>query len=226
MNHKRVERLMNEVNLKANVRKPKSTKESKSQAAGFVYENLLARNFDAEKPNQKWVTDMTEVITGNEKRYISAILDLFNREVIAFEIGPSPNTKLVEATVRKAQKKRRLQNLEGVIIHSDQGSMYRSLDYYHLSKELHFIPSMSRKANCWDNAVIESFFSQLKTEAPCFYPVNKPSILKKSFEKYIRYYNEVRIQSRIGFVSPKKYYSNYLQSLKGAFNLLNVRATT
>ncbi|MFD1780147.1 hypothetical protein ACFSFW_15885 [Fredinandcohnia salidurans] len=68
------------------MRKPKSTKESKSQAAGFVYENLLARNFDAEKPNQKWVTDMTEVITGNEKRYISAILDLFNREVIAFEI--------------------------------------------------------------------------------------------------------------------------------------------
>jgi putative transposase len=93
--------------------------------------------------------------------YISAVIDLFNREVIGFEISSSPNKEWIKATFKAAQKKRKLDTLEGVLIHSDQGSVYRSHMYLNLSKELHFIPSMTQKANCWDNAVIESFFSQL-----------------------------------------------------------------
>ncbi|MEC1641127.1 IS3 family transposase [Schinkia azotoformans] len=212
VNHKKVERLMREANLKATVRQPKSTKESKTKAAGFVYENLISRDFEATHPNQKWVTDITEFLVGAKKRYVSAIMDLFNREILACEISSSPNYELVETTVRKAMKKRKLKDLEGVIIHSDQGNVYRSLNYHLLSKELHFLPSMSRKANCWDNAVIESFFSQLKTELPCFYPVNELGTIEISFKKYIRYFNEGRIQKRIGFISPKQYYLNYQQA--------------
>src|SRR5699024_2691692 len=134
-------------------------KKEKSSAAGFVYENHLKREFNAEHPNQKWVTDMTELWVENQKIYISALMDLFNREIITFEISDSPNLQLIEDTIEAARKKRNLKNLDGVLIHSDQGSVYRSLMYRNLSKELKFIPSMSRKANCWDNAVIESFFS-------------------------------------------------------------------
>ena len=90
---------------------------------------------------------MTEVLMGQEKMYISAVMDLFNREVIAFEMSSSPNKELINATIKAAQKKRKLDILEGVLIHSDQGSVYRSHMYRNLSKELQFIPSMSRKAN-------------------------------------------------------------------------------
>jgi putative transposase len=209
INHKKVARLMNETNLKAKVRQPKTTHETKEQSAGYVYKNLLNRDFDADHPNQKWVTDMTEVLMGQEKLYISAVMDLFNREVIAFEMGLSPNKELIKATIKAAQKKRKLDTLEGVLIHSDQGSVYRSHMYHNLSKELHFVPSMSRKANCWDNAVIESFFSQLKTEFPCFYPNCPIESFQHNLKKYIRYYNEKRIQKRMGFVSPKMYYLDY-----------------
>lgn len=161
VNHKKVARIMREANLKAKVRRKKVTKESKSSSAGFIYENHLERDFNVEHPNQKWVTDMTEIWVENRKFYISALMDLFNREIIAFEISDSPNLQLIEDTIKAARRKRKLKTLEGVLIHSDQGSVYRSLIYNKLSKELKFIPSMSRKANCWYNAVIESFFSQL-----------------------------------------------------------------
>lgn len=203
---------MKEIGLKATVRRPKTTKESKVQCAGYIYENLLARSFEAEYPNQKWVTDVTEVQINGAKRYISAIVDLFNREVIAIEISSSPNFDLIEATIKAAQKKRKMPNLEHVIIHSDQGNVYRSMNYNQLSKKLRFTPSMSRKANCWDNAVIESFFSHLKTELPCFYP----DIQLETFEKYLRayskYYNEKRTHSSLGLVSPTTYYFNYLNA--------------
>lgn len=213
VNHKRVARLMKEANLKATVRLPKTNEETKGKAAGFVYPNLLERNFEAYHPNQKWVTDMTEVIYKGEKLYISALMDLFNREIIAFKIGLSPNKQLIEDTIKAAKKKRKLKTLEGILIHSDQGSVYRSLMYHGLRQELKFTSSMSRKGNCWDNAVIESFFSQLKTEFPCFYPVNKDSnTLQTNLLKYIKRYNEKRIHSKIGYVSPKQFLEDYLKA--------------
>jgi len=214
VNHKKVARLMREEGLKAKVRRPKSTKESKEHATGFVYKNLLNRDFKAERPNEKWVTDLTEIWIGTRKFYISAILDLFNNEIVASIEGSSPNQELVAATVRKAMKARKLKTLKGIIIHSDQGSVYRSFLYYGLSQELRFTPSMSRKGNCWDNAVIESFFSQFKTEFPCFYPINTAKTFIVNFHKYIRYYNEKRIQKKTGFVPPKEYYKNFIKSIK------------
>lgn len=208
VNHKKVARIMRETNLKATVRRPKSTKESKSKAGGYVYENLLNRDFEATHPNQKWVTDMTEVLVEDKKYYISALMDLFNREILALQVSSSPNLELIKATIEAAQKKRKLRSLEGVLIHSDQGSVYRSYEHNRLVKKLGFTPSMSRKANCWDNAVIESFFSQLKTELPCFFKVNLHTF-QQDLKGYFRYYNEKRIQHKLGFVSPKVYYLNY-----------------
>jgi putative transposase len=204
---------MREANIKATVRHPKTTKESKGKAAGYVYENLLSRDFQATHPNQKWVTDMTEVLVENKKYYISALMDLFNREVMALKVSSSPNQELIKATVEAAQKKRKLKSLEGVLIHSDQGSVYRSFEYNKLAQNLKFTPSMSRKANCWDNAVIESFFSQLKTEFPCFYPTIQIHTFQQDLSHFIRYYNEKRTQYKLGFVSPKQYYLNYQKAV-------------
>ncbi|WP_307411047.1 IS3 family transposase [Neobacillus ginsengisoli] len=158
VNHKKVARIMREANIKATVRRPKTTKESKGKAAGYNYENLLNRDFQAAHPNHKWVTDITEVLVEGKKYYISALMDLFNRELLALQVSSSPNQELIKATIEAAQKRRKLKSLEGVLIHSDQGSVYRSFKHIKLAKKLKFTPSMSRKANCWDNAVIESFF--------------------------------------------------------------------
>jgi len=210
VNHKKVARLMKEANLKASIRRPKTTKTTKTKAAGYIYENLLQRDFQASHPNHKWVTDVTEVTVEQEKFYISALMDLLNREVIAFEISSSANFELIRATIEAAKKKRKLTSLDGVIIHSDQGNIYRSFHYSQLSKELKFIPSMSRKANCWDNAVIESFFSHLKVEYPCFYPTIKINSLEQNLNKYMRYYNEKRSQYKLGLIAPKTYLLNYV----------------
>lgn len=209
VNHKKVARIMREANIKAVIRRPKTTKVSKDKAAGYVYENLLERDFHANHPNQKWVTDMTEIQVEQEKFYISAIVDVFNREIIALKVSSSPNQELIKATIEAALKYRKLLSLDGVLIHSDQGSVYRSFDYHKLSQNLKFTPSMSRKANCWDNAVIESFFSHLKTEFPCFYPCIKIHTFQQDLQNFIRYYNEKRTQYKLGFVSPKKYYLTY-----------------
>lgn len=142
VNHKKVARIMREANIKSKIRIKRNTKESKSLSAGYVYENLLDRDFDADHPNQKWVTDMTELTVENQKIYISALIDLFNREIIAFEVSDSPNLQLIKDTVEAAQRHRKLENLDGVLIHSDQGSVYRSHMYHYLSKSLGFTPSM------------------------------------------------------------------------------------
>jgi putative transposase len=208
VNHKKVARIMREANIKATVRRPKTTKEAKGKAAGFVYDNLLNRDFHASHPNQKWVTDMTEYLVEDRKFYISAMLDLFNGEVIALQVSSSPNQELIKDTVEAARKRRKLKSLDRVLIHSDQGSVYRSFEYNKLAKNLKFTPSMSRKANCWDNAVIESFFSQLKTEFPNFYKVNL-STFHRDLQSFVRYYNEKRTQYKLGYLSPKDYYLSY-----------------
>ncbi|MFC0272875.1 DDE-type integrase/transposase/recombinase [Metabacillus herbersteinensis] len=103
---------MSEANIKTVVRRPKTTKESKGQSASYVYENLLKRNFFASKPNQKWVTDMTEIQIGQDKFYLSVIMDLFNREIIAFKLSSSPNLELIKATLEAARKKKKLKTLK------------------------------------------------------------------------------------------------------------------
>ena len=139
------------------------------------------------------------------KFFISAIMDLHNREVIAFSMSLHPDAALVEHTVRAAMEKRGLTDLKQVILHSDQGSVYSSFRHHKLAKELEFIPSMSRKANCWDNAVIESFFSHLKTEFPHFYPIESAEQVMGDLPKFIAYFNGERSQKRLGYLAPTAY---------------------
>ena len=205
LNHKRARRLMGEMNLKSKIRVAKTKKEEKSKSAGFVYPNLLDRDFNAILPNRKWVTDMSEITVKHVKFFVSALMDLHNREIISFVISASPNLDLIEETIRTAMANRGLTDLKQVIIHSDQGSVYRSFRHHQLAEELHFTPSMSRKANCWDNACIESFFSHMKTEFPHLFPIDSAEQVIQDLPKFITYFNGDRSQKRLGYLSPIAY---------------------
>ncbi|PIC72981.1 IS3 family transposase [Sporosarcina sp. P17b] len=211
INHKRVARLMKELNIRSKIRRKKYTKENRSKATGYIYPNLLARDFNALLPNCKWVMDVTEFIRGDEKVFVSAIMDLYDRNPIEVLIGRTSNNEMMEESIRKAMKERNLKDLSGVILHTDRGNSYRSHRYNQLSKKLGFIPSMSRKANCWDNAVIESFFSHFKTELPYHYSIETPALLEQAIPKFITYYKEIRSQKRLGYLSPEAFLASYLK---------------
>ena len=212
INHKRVARLMREMNIQSKIRRKKYTKEEKTKVGGYIYPNLLERDFSALLPNRKWVMDVTEFTRGDEKVYVSAIMDLYDRNPIGVVVGRSSNNEMMEETIRKAMQERNLKDLSQVVIHTDQGNVYRSHRYNQLTRELGFLASMSRKANCWDNAVIESFFSHFKTELPYHYSIDTLALLERAIPKFIKYYKEVRSQKRLGYLSPNAYLSTYLES--------------
>ena len=213
INHKRVRRLMGEMNLKSKIRAVKSTSVQKEASAGYIYPNLLNRDFNAVLANRKWVTDLSELTVKDVKFFISAILDLHNREIVGFAVSTHPNADLVEKTVRQAMEARGLTDLKQVILHSDQGSVYSSMRHHRLAEELGFTSSMSRKANCWDNAVIESFFSHLKTEFPHLFPVDSAEQVIEDLPKFIAYFNGERSQKRLGYLTPTAYLR--IESLAG-----------
>ncbi len=158
VNHKRVQRLMNELGLKSKVR-PKRYKSYRGEV-GNVAQNILEREFTAKQPNQKWVTDVTEFKVNDQKVYLSPMIDLFNQEVVSYEVSTSVALPLVTNMLKAATAK--LLKHEKPLIHSDQGWQYQNKQYQqHLKK--HGLPqSMSRKGNCLDNAVAESLFGILK----------------------------------------------------------------
>ena len=152
---------MKQMGLKAKIRAKKAYRHP---AMGEISENLLKRRFKARKPNEKWLTDVTELKGKDGKLYLSPILDLFNREIIAYAMSRNANSEMVKEMLEKAAS--RLTD-KGTMLHSDQGVLYRTAGYRELLAEHSMVQSMSRKANCWDNAPMESFFAVLKTE--CFY---------------------------------------------------------
>lgn len=211
VNHKRVERLMKEMGLKSKIRMKKWRPAVPKLPQNMVYPNLLKRNFDAALPNTKWVADLTEFNYLNTKFYGCAIVDLFERKAVGFCLSFSPDALLVSETLTQAVQSRGLETLEGLIIHTDQGSVFRSNEYRRLVYELKFTPSMSRKANCWDNAVIESFFSQLKTEFPFHSTMENIDQVEQDLNKFITYYNDKRGQKRLNYLSPNMYYQKHLE---------------
>jgi transposase InsO family protein len=205
INHKTVQRLMGELQLKSCVR-IKKYRAYKGQL-GHVASNVLERNFTAQRPNEKWVTDVTEFNVSGQKLYLSPIMDLYNGEIVAYETARRPLFNMVGAMLRKAFTW--LKGKERPILHSDQGWQYRMPDYRRLLKEQEVIQSMSRKGNCLDNAAMESFFGTLKAE---FYHVNKfRSIdeLRAGIHEYIHYYNHDRIKLKLEGMSPVGYRARY-----------------
>ena len=156
------------------------------------YPNLLNRNFSAERPNQKWVTDISYIHTKQGVLYLSVIRDLYDNSIVAYKTGTEQNVNLVLSTIKEAKKKEKVTT--ELQLHSDQGFQYTSQAYYRLTPSYGIIPSMSRRGNPYDNALAENFFSILKTE--CIYRTKLQTYeeARLLIGEYIHFYNNERIQ--------------------------------
>ena len=201
LNHKTVQKLMTQLGLKSTVR-PKRYRSYKG-AIGKVAPNLLERDFRASKPNQKWVTDVTEFNIRGEKVYLSPILDLYNGEIVSYEIADRPQISSVIQMLQGAFK--RLGVTDKPMIHSDQGWQYQMGFYQQALKEQGLTQSMSRKGNCLDNAVMENWFGIMKSEF--FYQKKFTDVqsFKTELKEYIHYYNHDRIKQKLKGLSPVHY---------------------
>ncbi|WP_341960283.1 IS3 family transposase [Pseudomonas sp. RC10] len=201
VNKKVIERLMAEQGLQSVVR-PKKYRSYRG-TVGKIAANLLERNFHAPRPKQKWVTDVTEFKVGQQKLYLSPVMDLYNGEIIAYETASRPYYELVGNMLDKALAC--LGDAPKLVVHSDQGWHYQQPRYRHALSEKGVKQSMSRKGNCLDNAAMESFFGTLKSEF--FYLKRFESVeeLKVGLDEYIHYYNHDRIKLRLNGMSPVEY---------------------
>ena len=156
------------------------------------YPNLLNRDFKAERPNQKWVTDISYIKTGQGTLYLSVIRDLYDNSIVAYKTGTEQNVNLVLSTIKEAKKKEKVTT--ELQLHSDQGFQYTSTAYFKLTQSYGITPSMSRRGNPYDNALAENFFSILKTE--CIYRVKLKTYeeARLLIAEYIHFYNHQRIQ--------------------------------
>jgi putative transposase len=200
VNHKMVQRLMQKLNLKSLVRARKYRSYRGQQAS---VPNILARQFLAERPNQKWVTDVTEFNVRGKKLYLSPVMDLFNGEIVSYTMQKRPQFSLVSDMLKKALAK--LRHSDTPLLHSDQGWPYHMSAYRQQLANHGVTQSMSRKGNCLDNAAMESFFGTLKAE---FFHLNRfdnIEQLQHGIREYIHYYNHHRIKLKLKGLSPVQY---------------------
>ncbi len=208
INHKTVSKLMKFMGLKSVIR-IKKYKSYKGEH-GKIVPNILERNFKANQPNQKWATDITEFNVAGKKLYLSPIIDLFNQEIISYELTERPVFSQVVMMLKKAFKK--IPNNTNLTLHSDQGWQYQMKGYQYLLKEKGITQSMSRKGNCLDNAIIENFFGILKSELYYIQKFISIEELKLEIKHYINYYNNERIKSNLNKMSPIQYRAQYYQN--------------
>lgn len=188
---KTILRVMQKYNLLSVVRRKKYRNYGKYL---HRYPNLLSRNFKADRPNQKWVTDISYIKTGQGTLYLSVIRDLYNNSIVAYKTGTEQNINLVLSTIRAAKRKEKV--TAELQLHSDQGFQYTSHAYFKLTQSYNITPSMSRRGNPYDNALAENFFSILKTE--CIYRVKLRTYeeARLLIDEYIRFYSNERIQTK------------------------------
>jgi transposase InsO family protein len=201
INHKTVLKLMRECNIKSLVRISKYR--SYKGEIGKVAPNILQRNFKADKPNQKWVTDVTEFSLFGRKLYLSPILDLFNGEIVSYNISERATFHQTMDMLDKAFAK--IPDNTSLILHSDQGWQYQMKQYQHRLHQKGIIQSMSRKGNCLDNSVVENFFGLLKSELLYLKKFSSFEHFRKELEDYIDYYNHRRIKCKLKGLSPVQY---------------------
>ncbi len=198
---KTVLKLMNQAGIKCLVRMKKY--KSYRGNAGKVAPNVLDRNFKADKPNQKWVTDVTEFNLFGQKLYLSPILDLYNSEVVTYTVQARPTFDLVGDMLEQALEV--LNPKDKLILHSDQGWHYQMGKYQKTLKKKNITQSMSRKGNCLDNAVIENFFGILKTELLYLQEFESIDHFTQELHDYIYYYNNIRMKKKLKDLSPVEY---------------------
>ena len=201
INHKTVQKLMGELQLKSTVR-PKRYKSYRGNI-GVTAPNVLQRKFEALSPNQKWVTDVTEFNVHGKKFYLSPVLDLYNREIVSYQIAENAHMGMVMKMIAKAAQ--RLQKNETPLLHSDQGWQYQMNLYQDTLKQHGMVQSMSRKGNCLDNAVMENFFGILKTEFFHQKKFESAESFVRGLKEYLRYYNFDRIKEKLNGLSPVQF---------------------
>ena len=199
-NPKTVLRVMNKYGLLSEIRRRRKYKYMGQQV--HKYENLLNRNFMADKPNAKWVTDISYIHTNQGVLYLSMIRDLYDNSIVAYKTGTEQTVNLVLNTIKAAvQKEVVAMELQ---LHSDQGFQYTSQGYFDLTKEYGITPSMSRRGNCYDNAMAENFFSILKTECIYRHKLKTFDEARQLIDEYIDFYNNERIQSKTSLTPLEK----------------------
>ena len=203
VNHKRVQRLMHEMELRG--KRPKEKYHSYKGEVCKIAKNIINRDFSTTAPLQKWTTDVSKFSLSWGKCYISPILDMNTNEIISYDLSLSPNLEQIHRMLDKAFEK--FPTVNGLIFHSDQGWQYQHEYFRSTLKEHGIVQSMSRKGNCYDNCVMETFFGRLKNEM--FYGHEKEYESFESFaeaiEEYIDYYNNKRIQAKTKWMPPVKY---------------------
>jgi transposase InsO family protein len=200
-NHKLVMKLMKQEQLICLLRKKKYR--SYRGEVGKVTPNLLQRDFSAEKPNQKWTTDITEFKLSGQKLYLSPIMDLFNGEIISYSLSKNPNFQQITEMLKDAFRK--IPDNSQLILHSDQGWQYQMKVYQKMLKEKGIRQSMSRKGNCYDNSVIENFFGILKSEFYHNQKFSSTEYFSTELSEYMDYYNNRRIKVKLKGLSPVQF---------------------
>ena len=203
-NPKTILRVMQKYNLLSEVRRKKYHNYCNVL---HKYDNLLDRDFNADRPNQKWVTDISYIKTQQGTLYLSVIRDLYDNSIVAYKTGTEQNINLVLSTIRAAKRKEKV--TAELQLHSDQGFQYTSQAYFNLTQSYGITPSMSRRGNPYDNAMAENFFSILKTE--CIYRINLRTYeeARLLIGQYIDFYNNERIQLKTK-LTPMEFRSQYI----------------
>jgi len=201
INHKTVQRLMKELGLACRVR-VKRYKSYKGDV-GKIAPNLLNRDFAADRPNEKWATDVTEFALFGEKLYLSPIIDLYNGEIISYNLNNRPNFAQTKDMLEKAFAK--IPNGTNLILHSDQGWQYQMKPFQHMLADKGIRQSMSRKGNCLDNAVMENFIGHVKSELLYLMEFTSITHFIDELSEYMEYYNHHRIKQKLTGLSPVQY---------------------
>jgi transposase InsO family protein len=201
INHKTVLKLMDSCGIKCRVRlrKYRSYRGDASQ----VVPNILDRKFSADRPNQKWATDVTEFSLCGTKLYLSPVIDLYNREIVSYALSDRPTFHQVMTMLEKAFE--RIPDDSNLILHSDQGWPYKMMRFQLRLSQKGVIQSMSRKGNCLDNAVMENFFGLLKSELLYLQTFTSIEHFREELVEYIDYYNNRRIKAALNNMSPVQY---------------------
>ncbi len=203
VNHKCVQRIMHEHGLVG--KRPKEKYHSYKGEVGKVAKNIINRDFSTTKPLQKWTTDVSQFTFPWGKCYISPILDMNTNEIISYNLSQSPNMEQIREMLNNAFS--RFPSTEGIVMHSDQGWQYQHAYYREELRRHGIIQSMSRKGNCYDNCIMETFFGRLKNEMFYGYEKGFTSFekFKEAITEYIDYYNNERIQKKTKWMPPVKF---------------------
>lgn len=208
----RVARLMSENDVEARPKR-KFRRTTDSGHEHPVAENILARNFDTSAPNQAWVTDITYIWTREGWLYLAAILDLFSRRVVGWATSASLHRSLALDALDDALKRRGV--CKGLVHHSDRGCQYASAEYQERLEANDIVCSMSRKGNCWDNAVAESFFATLKGELVEHEDFYTRAEAERALFEYIEvFYNRRRRHSSLGYATPSEFELNFEHTVR------------